>query len=655
MPERGDRAPAHRPYALLGGGVLASEVGRRLAGLRTGGAGAAGRPVVAVGDGWDDDLLTRAADSAAAGGVAFLGVHVELGRALIGPAVLPGVPGCLRCLAARRSAVDFDGAGERAELYAVHRYRLAEPSTWLTAFAVHAVGGIVAAEVEALVHGRDPRTRGASIVVELDRLRTEVHPFLPDPGCRRCQAPARDAAVVLRSRPKTAPADLRTTGLGGREDELRRTFVDGFCGVVSSVVDRDACGMPVSYARTGLPGFDRAESGIGRAPRRTGSRPAAVLEALERRAGSAPAGGQPVVRARFADVADQAVDPRTLGLPPVQDPGPSGFACAPFDPDRETEWVWGHSFGRSQPVLVPRSYAYFGPAPAGSDELPLAYETSNGCALGGCFEEAVLHGLLEVAERDAFLLTWYARMPAPRVAIGSARSTETRLLADRLERTHGYRVLAFDTSVENGIPSVTLVAVDRTPDAGRPAVMCAAAAHLDPEQACWGALTELVLLVDHLTGRYPEERDRAAAMVADPALVRTMADHTLLHGHQDVVPRWDFLLGAGRDDRERSFAESFARRPEPAGDLRDDLLELVRRYRETGLDVIVVDQTGPEQEAADLASVKVIVPGTLPMTFGHRNRRVHGLPRLGTVPVLLGHRDTPLPEEQVNPCPHPFP
>ena len=41
----------------------------------------------------------------------------------------------------------------------------------------------------------------------------------------------------------------------------------------------------------------------------------------------------------------------------------------------------------------------------------MVYETSNGCALGGCFEEATAHGLLEVAERDAFLITWYGRMP----------------------------------------------------------------------------------------------------------------------------------------------------------------------------------------------------------------------------------------------------
>ena len=41
-----------------------------------------------------------------------------------------------------------------------------------------------------------------------------------------------------------------------------------------------------------------------------------------------------------------------------------------------------------------------------------------------------------------------------------------------------------------------------------------------------------------------------------------------------------------------------------------------------------------------MTSAKVIVPGTLPMTFGHRLRRTHGIPRL---------------KELLNPHPHPFP
>jgi ribosomal protein S12 methylthiotransferase accessory factor YcaO-like protein len=39
--------------------------------------------------------------------------------------------------------------------------------------------------------------------------------------------------------------------------------------------------------------------------------------------------------------------------------------------------------------------------------------TSNGVAVSGCLTEAIFCGLLEIAERDAFLMTWYGRLIRP--------------------------------------------------------------------------------------------------------------------------------------------------------------------------------------------------------------------------------------------------
>ena len=52
---------------------------------------------------------------------------------------------------------------------------------------------------------------------------------------------------------------------------------------------------------------------------------------------------------------------------------------------------------------------------------------------------------------------------------------------------------------------------------------------------------------------------------------------------------------------------------------------------------------------------KVIIPGMLPMTFGHHLTRVTGLDRVYTVPMTLGYTNEPLTNEQLNPHPHPFP
>ena len=93
----------------------------------------------------------------------------------------------------------------------------------------------------------------------------------------------------------------------------------------------------------------------------------------------------------------------------------------------------------------------------------------------------------------------------------------------------------------------------------------------------------------------------------------------------------------------------------PGSDLAVDLAELVSRYLADGLDVVAVDTTAAEHRAGGFAAAKVIVPGTVPMTFGHQYRRIHGLPRLLSAARRLGGRDTDLAVEELNPYPHPFP
>lgn len=600
---------------LLGEGRLRAAIAERIGDAPDGGL------VIAASDHWDSALL----DHAETGGRPSLGVHVEPGRVVIGPLVRPGVPGCRTCVDRRRQGIDPDHA---ATLAALSEWTAG--SAGLTDFAVHAVAAIVAGEVAAVAGGDRPLTGNAVVTVDLERLLPAVHAFLPDPHCPRCAVPTADEADVLRLDPRTKP-DRQVLRVGTVDPAaLRQSYVDDFAGVVPNLFSVPACGLPVVFGPTGWPDHVKPEYGVGRAlDHRTGEA-AAVLEAVERRAGMGPT--RLPVRARFTDVAAYALDPRTLGTP---DPH-SGYP--PFDPDREIGWVWGYSFGRGEPVLVPRSMAYFGHDHSGDPKI--AYETSNGCALGGCVEEALLHGLLEVAERDAFLLTWYARLRAPKVELRSARRPELPLLAERIEREHGYRVLVFDTTADHGVPSVAVLAVDSTPARDRPAVMCSAGAHLDPESACWSALGELALFVSRHVEEYQAHQDEAAAMVVDSDLVRRMDDHAVLYGHQDTVPRWDFLLGT---EDSTTFADGFGGGVEPAADLRDDVLGLIDRFARAGLDVVAVDQTGPEQRAAGLAAVKAIVPGALPMTFGHRNRRVTGLHRLTRLTA------------DVNPFPHPFP
>jgi ribosomal protein S12 methylthiotransferase accessory factor len=244
-------------------------------------------------------------------------------------------------------------------------------------------------------------------------------------------------------------------------------------------------------------------------------------------------------------------------------------------------------------------------------------------------------------------------MAAPELEPASARDPLIPLIVERLYHRTAYRARIFDITLGQGIPCFWVAAVDESPADDRPRVLCAAGSAIDAERAVVNALQELATIVEWRLATYAGERERAAAMVENPALVRTMHDHALVNAHPRAVHRLDFLLAG----RERTTFD--ARRHVWAWPPHDDVCELLReivgRYLPAGLDVLVVDQTTPEHEAGGFACVKTIVPGTLPMTFGHHARRVDGLPRLLKVPHRLGRRERPLTTADINPHPHPFP
>lgn len=570
-------------------------------------------------------------------------IHAEPGAIVIGPAALPGEPGCPSC-ATRRQAANDTTLPDRAELpdWASTPVTVAD-ALHANPFVADLVTDLVTAERAALTAGRPARTDRAQLRIALETGEISHHRILPDPHCPDCGSLPADGpqrvTAGLGPAPKTDRTGLRTRTLTATEVEER--YSDPKSGLVAQLrmVTRPALvGAVASYS----PALQR-DTAFGRAFSLPGARLTAMLEALERLGGLAPRGARSHVRARYRDLDEPALDPRDLGTHHATDYRSPGFPFRPFSPDRETDWVWGYSFGRGEPLLVPETIAYYGP---GRQADRTVFETSNGCALGGCLSEAVLHGLLEVAERDAFLMTWYARLPATEVALDSAADRRIPLLAEHTRDRLGYRLRAFTTTLEQGIPSFWVLAESLAPSDGRPAALSGAGAHPHPEHALLRGLSELTGLLAVLDG--PHDRAAAERLLADPGQVRTMDDHSLLYGHPDAHERLDFLTRGGPP---RPLAELFTDSWPEYDDIEDDLTELVHRYLATGLDVIFVDQTSPEHQEGGLACAKVIVPGTVPMTFGHRFRRLEGLPRLRTVPRLLGHPA----QASLNPHPHPFP
>ncbi|MEO1370369.1 MAG: YcaO-like family protein, partial [Acidobacteriota bacterium] len=115
----------------------------------------------------------------------------------------------------------------------------------------------------------------------------------------------------------------------------------------------------------------------------------------------------------------------------------------------------------------------------------LFHLTSNGLASGNCYEEALLHGLCELIERQGLFLAF--KDPTRRVPIDieSVEDPDLRSLIDRI-RGAGMKMAAFDLTFDLGLPVVLVDVVARD----LPHIWRGAGCHLSPSVAFSRALTE---------------------------------------------------------------------------------------------------------------------------------------------------------------------
>ncbi|MEU4888147.1 MULTISPECIES: TOMM precursor leader peptide-binding protein [Streptomyces] len=569
----------------------------------------------------------------------------------------PGPAGpCARCLDRRWQAVRSVALREALELGSGTRAAGAWP--YLTPFTADALAALVAARLG----GAGPRG-GAFPAVHLVDLRTLAvrhHPLVPDPECPRCGRAEEDtpeaAVLTLRPAPKHRPGSFRIRDIGDYELPAE-PYANPVCGSLGPAVVHDIASPSTSATigcfsmRSGE--YLRETFWGGHADSYAQSVRIGVLEGLERYAGMRS-------RAKPAQLRDsldglrargvRALDPRTCGLY-SEEFHRANPRVTPFSPGREIPWVWGYSLREGEPVLVPEVLTYYH---APGLENRFVQESSNGCASGGCLEEAVYCGLMEVVERDAFLLTWYGRAALPEIDPRTSARAATRQMVDRLEM-YGYEARFFDTRISFPVPVVTGVAV--RPDGGIGRMCFGAGAGLDPEAALAGALCEIATDAVNLRGRTERDWERLSAMAHDFAKVEALHDHPLAYGVPEMGDHAHFLLGEPGAPRPpmRSLTDLQREVPPVSGDLLDDLRTCVDAVTGAGFDVIVVDQTMPEQRGLGLTTVSVLVPGLLPIDFGWTRQRALGMPRLRTALREAGLRERDLVPDDFNPAPHPFP
>lgn len=599
-------------------------------------------------DAWHPSVLQTAEERFRTARIPWLRGFVSFGEGIIGPFVRPGNPGCSRCADLRRMIAGPDSR----EMWELQMRMAAAVSVkqdaWASRSGVSQMAILICNEVHRVLQEKPSNLEDKVFITNLRALTNSSHHFMPDPQCLICSHLPDDSAefalISLKSSPKISRDSYRCRSMDELKEVLAEDYLDERTGIMNGKVQDFT--LPFADVLVNMPLFGADEGVAGRSNSYEISELTAILEGLERFCGIGPRGKRTVVRESYHQLGNQALNPIRVGLHEKKQYEKPHFPFKPFHPDAPMNWVWGYSFLHERPILVPELLAYYS---LGYGE-GFVYETSNGCALGGSIEEAIFHAIMEVVERDSFLLTWYAQLPLTRIDLNSAEDKELLLMIDRVREVAGYDLHLYNSTMEHGIPSIWGLAKNRKTKGLN--LICAAGANPDPFRAAKSTIYELAGMMSRHGEKLEENRQKYERMLQDPFAVRTMEDHGLLYGLPQAEKRLNFLLDEHRP--LRTFAEEFRQAPKN-NDLKEDLQDILKRFRRLNLEVIVVDQTSPVTERNGLFCVKVLIPGMLPMTFGQHLTRVKGLERVLKVPMELGFVKGPLSYEQLNPNPHPFP
>ncbi|NYT08189.1 MAG: YcaO-related McrA-glycine thioamidation protein [Methanomicrobiales archaeon] len=343
---------------------------------------------------------------------------------------------------------------------------------------------------------------------------------------------------------------------------------------VVNITHVDRLGIPcfTAFRPRAARGGVRHHAGKGKDP--VQAKVSSLMEAVERYSGEYH--GDAMEFASYEEIGStRAVDPEDLFLP------------RPLEPGEKLHWSPCYDLLHDEELFIP-SNAVFHPYDTRGMTMPLFASDTNGLASGNVMEEAILHALLEVVERDAMSMAEQARSMGTRLDLDAgcpAKDVQDRFLSSGIE------IHLWVLDGRTGIPTVAAAGDDTvTRDPGL--LVIGSGTHPDPAIAALRALTELA-------------QSRAS----------------YLHGGRENLGRRRLLEKAGYDRLKRINREWFADAPSislaslenrATPFIDDDIRILLEELRPHVKRVCVCDlsRTG-------IPVVRVIVPG---LEVSHVNR-----------------------------------
>ena len=260
------------------------------------------------------------------------------------------------------------------------------------------------------------------------------------------------------------------------EDKLKTAGITR----IADITDLDRIGLPIYTAIRPTAEDGAVSIYSGKGITKDHAKASAMMEGFERYS----AERQDIDETRIASVEEISasgdyINPESLNLP-------KDFRKENLD-SMKLEWSLCRDLITDKNYYVPTNAIYH---PYTSNDCESLFKSNtNGLASGNILEEAILHGIFEVIERDAWSIFELTHKNYAQIDLESIESDVINETIDRFE-SEGIKIKLMDFTADINVPTIAASADDTvTKDAGL--LTLGMGTHLDPEVAILRALTEV--------------------------------------------------------------------------------------------------------------------------------------------------------------------
>lgn len=310
------------------------------------------------------------------------------------------------------------------------------------------------------------------------------------------------------------------------------------------------------------------------------------------------------VRTSYAKIRTAALDIYSLaGFLPEQK---EEFPILQFDEETEFGWTMGRTLLSQQKVwcpsqLVSRKYAAEhaqNPHTTSGDEPMLRWPITTGLATASNQAGAVVKGILEVSERDAFMCTFLNKKSPALFSIDKLKSQDVRLKIV-LERFENKNLDIYLSRLENrlGVPTVLAIVIDRSGKG--PFCTMGAAANFNYLRSIEKALSEALFVRYSIKNNYEYRHSNRMGL----------AERIRYYAQEENFSKISFLIEGEYSNQNLDLGFAEVQEESSITELR----RLQSALKVIGMDGVYVPLTDPVVQGVPLHTVHVTIPQMQPL------------------------------------------